>query len=55
MTLFRQFIRLADDQRGATSIEYSLIAVVVSIIFIAALAVIGPAVSDMLNSAAAPF
>ncbi|WP_323761627.1 Flp family type IVb pilin [Maricaulis sp.] len=50
--LVTRFVR---DERGATSIEYSLIAVVVSIIFIAALAVIGPAVSDMLDSAAAPF
>ncbi|MFT6461888.1 MAG: pilus assembly protein Flp/PilA [Maricaulis maris] len=50
--LVSRFLR---EQSGATSIEYSLIAVVVSIIFIAALAVIGPAVSDMFDSAAAPF
>lgn len=49
---FRTF---ASDRRGATSIEYSLIAVVISIIFIAALTLIGPAVSDMLTNAAAPF
>ena len=55
MTLLGPFIRFAGDQRGATSIEYSLIAVVISIIFIAALTVIGPAVSGMLEQAAAPF
>ncbi len=47
--------RFAREQSGATAIEYAMIAVLVSIIGIGALAVIGPAVMDMFNNAAAPF
>lgn len=52
MTLLTRFLR---DQRGATAIEYSIIAVLVSIAGIGALAIIGPAVMDMFTSAQAPF
>ncbi|MDF1768414.1 Flp family type IVb pilin [Maricaulis sp.] len=48
-------IRFARDQRGATAIEYAMIAVIISIAGIGALAIIGPAVMDMFANAAAPF
>ena len=47
--------RFARDQRGATAIEYSIIAVIISIAGVGALAIIGPAVMEMFASASAPF
>ncbi|WP_300540549.1 Flp family type IVb pilin [Maricaulis sp.] len=43
------------DTRGATAIEYSMIAVVISIAAVAGLAMIGPAVLGMFQDASAPF
>ena len=40
------------EARGATAVEYSFIAVVVSIAAVAALTLIGPAVANMLQRAA---
>ncbi len=50
--LVARFLR---DQSGATAIEYSIIAVLVSIAGIGALAIIGPVVMDMFADAQAPF
>ncbi|WP_291845408.1 Flp family type IVb pilin [Maricaulis sp.] len=54
-TVMKLLTRFARDQRGATAIEYSIIAVIISIAGIGALAIIGPAVMDMFASAQAPF
>lgn len=48
MTLLIRFLR---DRRGATAIEYSIIAVLVSIAGIAALMLLGPALVNMFNDA----
>jgi Flp pilus assembly pilin Flp len=47
--------RFWTDERGSTAIEYSIIAVVVSIVGIGALIIIGPAVAGMFSDAGAPF
>ncbi|BDX00505.1 Flp family type IVb pilin [Maricaulis maris] len=47
--------RFCRNERGATAIEYALIAVIVSMAGVAALVIIGPVVLDMYNGAAAPF
>ena len=52
MSLLKRF---ADNEQGSTAVEYSIIAVLVSIIGAGALLVIGPAVMEMFNDAAAPF
>ncbi len=44
--------RMVDDRSGATSIEYGLIASLISIVIVTAVALIGVAVSGMFNSVA---
>jgi pilus assembly protein Flp/PilA len=51
----RAFRALIKDERGATAIEYSLIAVGISIAAIAALASIGPSLNTMFGKVAAGF
>lgn len=51
----KRFCDFLRDTRGATAIEYSLIAVLVSIAAVGALTLIGPAISAMLNSAGDAF
>ncbi|WP_300528315.1 Flp family type IVb pilin [Maricaulis sp.] len=43
------------DTRGSTAVEYSIIAVIISIAGIGALMIIGPAVMGMFTDAQAPF
>jgi pilus assembly protein Flp/PilA len=50
MTLLRFF----RDQRGATSIEYALIASLIGMVIIGAVMAIGQQVSGTFNEAAAP-
>jgi pilus assembly protein Flp/PilA len=45
--------RFLKDERGVTSIEYGLIAAATSVTIIAALALIGPALTDLWNQIAA--
>jgi Flp pilus assembly pilin Flp len=47
--------RFSNDEHGGMSVEYSIIAVLVSIVGIGALLIIGPAVSSMFTDAGAPF
>ncbi len=44
--------RVLKDERGVTSIEYGLIAAATSVTIIAALALIGPNLSDLWNAIA---
>ena len=53
--LIRRLSDFAHDTRGATAIEYSIIAVLISIMIIGGLTLIGPAIMDMLDQASAPF
>ena len=48
-------VRLLRDRRGATAIEYSMIAVIIAIAAVAGLSIIGPAVLAMLNEAGSAF
>ena len=50
--LLKQFLA---DEFGGTAIEYSLVAVIISIAGIGALALIGPAVMQMFTDAGSPF
>jgi pilus assembly protein Flp/PilA len=43
------------DERGATAIEYSIIAALISIMIIGGLTLIGPAIMDMLDQAGGAF
>lgn len=43
------------DEFGGTAIEYSVVAVIISIAGVAALTIIGPAVMGMFTDASAPF
>ncbi len=43
---------MADDRSGATSIEYGLIASLISIVIVTVVALIGAALSGMFNSVA---
>jgi Flp pilus assembly pilin Flp len=43
------------DECGSTAVEYSIIAVIVSIAAVGALAIIGPGVMAMFSDAGAPF
>jgi pilus assembly protein Flp/PilA len=43
------------DSRGATAIEYAMIAGLVSIAAVGALTVMGPAIADLFTRASAPF
>lgn len=43
------------DERGATAIEYSIIAALISITIIGGLTLIGPAIMGMLEQAGAAF
>ncbi|MHA6287414.1 Flp family type IVb pilin [Maricaulis sp. CAU 1757] len=52
MSKLQEFLR---HEGGATAIEYSFIAVVVSIAAIGALMVIGPLVADMLSQSGEAF
>jgi pilus assembly protein Flp/PilA len=45
--------RFLQDERGVTSIEYGLIAAATSVTIIAALALIGPALTDLWEQIAA--
>ncbi len=45
--------RFLKDERGVTSIEYGLIAAATSVTIIAALALIGPALTDLWDQIAA--
>lgn len=47
--------RFARAERGGISVEYSIIAVLISIGIIAGLTIIGPAVMEMFSDAEAPF
>jgi Flp pilus assembly pilin Flp len=47
--------RFAADESGSTAVEYSIIAVLVSIVAVGALAIIGPSVIAMFSDAGAPF
>lgn len=47
--------RFADDEQGSTAVEYSIIAVLISIVGVGALMIIGPAVSEMFSDAGEPF
>jgi Flp pilus assembly pilin Flp len=47
--------RFIADERGSTAVEYSIIAVIVSIAAVGALAIIGPSVIGMFSDAGAPF
>jgi len=47
--------RFAHDEHGGTSVEYGMIAVLVSIAGIAGLTLIGPSILEMLNGALAAF
>jgi Flp pilus assembly pilin Flp len=47
--------RFSVDEQGGTSVEYSIIAVIVSIGIVAGLAIIGPTVMGMYADAAAGF
>ncbi|MBL4670557.1 MAG: Flp family type IVb pilin [Flavobacteriales bacterium] len=47
--------RYLKDESGSTAVEYSIIAVLISIIGVGALMIIGPAVMEMFNDAGAPF
>jgi len=50
--LARKFL---DCEHGGTAIEYSLVAVIISIAGVAALALIGPAVMNMFTDAGSAF
>jgi Flp pilus assembly pilin Flp len=47
--------RFSVDEQGGTSVEYSIIAVIVSIGIVAGLTIIGPTVMGMYADAAAGF
>jgi pilus assembly protein Flp/PilA len=49
--MMRHFFR---DERGATAIEYALIASLISIVIVAAVTAIGGSLSGTFNDAAAP-
>ena len=52
----RRFLdRFAKDEAGSTAVEYSIIAVIISIAAVGALAIIGPTVMGMFADAAAGF
>ena len=45
-------IRFARDQRGATAIEYGLIAALIAVVIIGAVTALGTGVSDNFNTVA---
>ena len=47
--------RFSKDEAGSTAVEYSIIAVIISIAAVGALAIIGPTVMGMFADAAAGF
>ena len=52
----RRFLnRFSKDEAGSTAVEYSIIAVIISIAAVGALAIIGPTVMGMFADAAAGF
>ncbi|MEA1943078.1 MAG: Flp family type IVb pilin [Pseudomonadota bacterium] len=51
----RLAVRFAQDTRGATAIEYAMIAGLISIAAVGALTVMGPAIADLFTRASAPF
>lgn len=53
--LLAKLIDLFRDQRGGTAIEYSLIAMLVSLMIVVGVTVIGETVKELLASAAAGF
>lgn len=53
MNLINASKRFLRDERGVTSIEYGLIAAATSVTIIAALALIGPALTELWNEIAA--
>ena len=50
--MFSIFRRLAKDQRGATAIEYTLIASLIAVAAITAMTSVGGKVSNVLNNVA---
>ncbi|HVY84531.1 MAG TPA: Flp family type IVb pilin [Caulobacterales bacterium] len=47
--------RFLSDERGATAIEYAVLASIITVTLITALATMGESVAQMLTDVAAPF
>jgi pilus assembly protein Flp/PilA len=51
-TTSRFIVRLYDDRRGATAIEYGLIVGLIAVVLITAISLVGTDIGNTLNSAA---
>jgi len=54
-TLVKAIVRFFNDEEGATGIEYSLIAIVISVGILVPAALVGTAVRDLFNRVAGLF
>lgn len=51
-TTFMFLVRLSDDRRGATAIEYGLIVGLIAVVLITAISLVGTDIGNTFNSAA---